>query len=96
MESFSRAHKSRLAIRAFKVVADAMIIHGNYKPSGIAGQALETALRDLSPEIYGTMNDPRSIEIKGLEYILDRLPRGIEDCTRIVLTAHEDFKAHFL
>jgi len=92
VESFSRAHKSRLAIRAFKVVADAMIIHGNYKTSGTAGQALETALRDLSPEIYGTMNDPRSIEIKGLEYILDRLPRGIEDCTRIVLTAHEDFK----
>ncbi len=92
MESFSRAHMSRLAIRAFKVVADAMIIHGNYKPSGTAGQALETALRDLSPEIYGTMNDPRSIEIKGLEYILDRLPRGIEDCTRIVLTAHEAFE----
>lgn len=92
VESFSRAHKSRLAIRAFKVIADAMIIRGNYKPSGISGQALETALRDLSPEIYGTMNDPRSIEIKGLEYILDRLPRGIEDCTRIVLTAHEDFE----
>ncbi len=92
MESLSRAHKSRLAIRAFKVVADAMIIHGRYKVSSTAGQALEAALRDLSPEIYGTMNDPRSIEIKGLEYILDRLPRGIEDCTRIVLTAHEAFE----
>lgn len=92
MESFSRAHKGRLAIRAFKVIADAMIIRGNYKPSGISGQTLEAALRDLSPEIYGTMNDPRSIEIKGLEYILDRLPRGIEDCTRIILTAHEAFE----
>ncbi len=92
MESFSRSHKGRLAIRAFKVIADAMIIRGNYKPSGISGQTLEAALRDLSPEIYGTMNDSRSIEIKGLEYILDRLPRGIEDCTRIVLTAHEAFE----
>ena len=72
-----------------------MILRGNYKPSGISGQTLATTLRDLSPEIYGSMNDPRSIEIKGLEYILDRLPRGIEDCTRIVLTAHEDFEHTF-
>lgn len=92
MEPFSRAHQSRLAIRAFKVIADAMILRGNYKPSGFSGQTLEGALRDLSPEIYGTMNDPRSIEIEGLEYVLDRLPRGIEDCTRIVLTAHEAFE----
>ena len=42
MESFSRAHKGRLAIRAFKVIADAMVIRGNYKPSGTSGQALET------------------------------------------------------
>ena len=92
MQIFSRAHKSRLAIRAFNVIADALVIRGHYKPSGISGQALETALKDLSPEIYGTMNDPRSIEIKGLEYVIDRLPRGIEDCTRIVLTAYEAFE----
>ncbi len=92
MQTFSRAHKGRLAIRAFKIIADSLAIRGHYKPSGTTGQALESSLRDLSPEIYGSMNDPRSIEIKGLEYVLDRLPRGIEDCTQIVLTAHEDFE----
>lgn len=92
MQTFSRAHKGRLAIRAFKIIADSLAIRGHYKPSGTTGKALESALRDLSPEIYGSMNDPRSIEIKGLEYVLDRLPRGIEDCTQIVLTAHEDFE----
>ncbi len=92
MEVLSKSHKSRLAIRAFKVTADALVLRGHYKPSGISGQTLATALKDLSPEIYGTMDDPRIIEIKGLEYVLDRLPRGIEDCTRIVLTASEAFE----
>jgi hypothetical protein len=44
----------------------------------------------LSPEIYGTMNDPRIIELKGLEYVIDRLPKGIEECNRIILTAEEN------
>jgi hypothetical protein len=92
LEALSRSHKSRLAIRAFKVIADALVIRGHYKPSGVSGQTLANALKDLSPEIYGTMNDPRSIEITGLEYVLDRLPRGLEDCIRIVLTASEAFE----
>ncbi|UCD80723.1 MAG: hypothetical protein JSW26_04620 [Desulfobacterales bacterium] len=54
--------------------------------AGQSGQALEAALRTLSPEIYGSMNDPKRIELKGLEYIMDRLPRGIEQCSRFVMT----------
>lgn len=90
MEETTRAHKARLAIRTFKIVADALFLRGSYTLGGKSGQALEDALRTLSPEIYGTMNDPRSIELKGLEYILDRLPRGVEECYRFVLTAKED------
>ena len=90
MEETTRAHKARLAIRTFKIVADALFLRGNYTLGGKSGQALEDALRTLSPEIYGTMNDPKSIELKGLEYILDRLPRGVEECQRFVLTAKED------
>jgi len=90
LEETTRAHKARLAIRTFKIVADALFLRGHYALGGKSGQALEDALRTLSPEIYGTMNDPKSIELKGLEYILDRLPRGIEECHRIVLTARED------
>ncbi len=90
MQELTKAQKGRVAIRSFKTTADALILRGYYKPSGRTGTTLEKALRDLSPEIYGTMNDPRSIELKGLEYVLDRLPRGIEECTRIILTALED------
>ena len=90
MEETTRAHKARLAIRTFKIVTDALFLRGHYALGGKSGQALEDALRTLSPEIYGTMNDPKSIELKGLEYILGRLPRGIEECHRIVLTARED------
>jgi hypothetical protein len=90
LEETTRAHKARLAIRTFKIVADALFLRGSYNLGGKSGQALEDALRTLSPEIYGTMNDPKSIELKGLEYILERLPRGIEECHRFVLTAKED------
>ncbi|MCF8052410.1 MAG: hypothetical protein K9L59_14295 [Desulfobacterales bacterium] len=91
MEELTKAQKGRSAIRAFKTMAGALALRGFYRPNGKSGQTLEEALRTLSPEIYGSMNDPRRIEIKGLEYVLDRLPRGIESCNRIVLTAQEDF-----
>lgn len=92
MAELTKAQRGRLAIRVFKITADALALRGYYKPSGKSGQTLEQALREISPEIYGTMNDPRSIEIDGLEYVLDRLPKGIEECTRIVLTAQEDLE----
>jgi hypothetical protein len=57
---------------------------------GQSGQALESSLRTLSPEIYGSMNEPTRIELKGLEYIIDRLPKGIENCNRFVMTVEDD------
>lgn len=86
----TKAQRGRIAIRTFKVTADALALRGYYKPSGHSGQTLEESLKMLSPEIYGTMNDPRIIELKGLEYVMDRLPRGIEECSRIILTAEEN------
>jgi hypothetical protein len=53
---------------------------------------LTEALKQLSPEIYGSMTDARIVELKGLEYVIDRMPKGIENCSRIILTAQEDFK----
>jgi len=53
---------------------------------------LAEALKQFSPEIYGSMSDSRIVELKGLEYVIDRLPRGIERCNRIILTAQEDFQ----
>ena len=92
MEELTKSQKSRIAIRLFKTTADALALRGFYKPSGTSGQTLFEALKMLSPEIYGTMNHPSIIELKGLEYVIERLPRGIEECTQIILTAQEDLE----
>ncbi len=89
MQELTSAQRARRAIREFKTITDAMAIRGFYRISGKFGKALEGALRTLSPEIYGSMNDPRVVELKGLEYVVDRLPKGIEDCTRIILTEED-------
>ncbi len=91
MQELSKSQKARLAIRTFKTIADAMVLRGMYRPGGKSGSKLVEALKGLGPEIYGSMADPRIVELKGLEYVIDRMPRGIESCTRIVLTAQEDF-----
>jgi len=90
MEELTKAQQSRIAVRIFKTTADALALRGFYKPSGTSGEKLEEALRTLSPEIYGSMNDPRITELKGLEYVMERLPRGIEECSRVILTAYEE------
>ncbi len=90
MEALSKSQKARTAIATFKTLADAIILRGSYSPSGKTGKKLEDALRNFSPEIYGSMSDPRIVELRGLEYVIDRLPRGIEKCNKIILTAQEE------
>ena len=92
MEELTDAQKARHAVREFKTITDALALRGFYRLSGKFGRELESCLKNLSPEIYGSMNDPRIVELKGLEYVLDRLPRGIEECTRIILTEEDPFK----
>lgn len=91
MQELSKSQKARIAIRTFKILADSMTLQGSYKPSGLIGEKLAEALKQLSPEIYGSMSDNRVVELQGLEYVFDRMPKGIERCTRITLTAQEDF-----
>jgi len=93
MKELSKSQIARSAIAAFKTIADALILRGSYQPSGTTGLKLENALRMIKPEIYGTMADDRIVELKGLEYVIDRLPRGIEACNRVVMTAQEDLDA---
>lgn len=92
MQELSKSQKARHAIRTFKILADSMTLQGVYKPSGKVGEKMAEALTQLSPEIYGSMADSRRVELKGLEYVIDRMPVGIEQCSRIILTAQEDFK----
>ncbi len=91
MDDLSKSQRARIAIRTFKVIADALILRGFYKPSGKSGAKLSESLKAFKPEIYGSMPDPRVIELHGLEYVMDRMPRGIEKCNRIIFTADEDF-----
>ncbi|MBI9088081.1 MAG: hypothetical protein JEZ12_02560 [Desulfobacterium sp.] len=91
MQELTKSQRARLAIREFKVITDSLAIRGFYRPSGRLGKALEGCLRDLSPEIYGSMNDSRVVELKGLEYVIDRLPQGIEASTKIILTDEDQF-----
>lgn len=90
MHEMNRAHQGRVAIRTFQVMAHALLLRGSYRMGGQSGQALESSLRMLGPEIYGSMNEPKRIELKGLEYIIDRLPKGIENCNRFVMTVEDD------
>ncbi|SHO50672.1 DUF6909 family protein [Desulfopila aestuarii] len=92
MQELSKSQKARTAIRTFKTIADALTLQGVYTPSGKTGEKLAEALKMLSPEIYGSMSDPRIVELKGLEYVIDRMPCGVEGCTRLILTAQEDFQ----
>lgn len=92
MQELTKAQKARHAIREFKTLTDALAIRGFYRPSGKLGKSLEHCLKNLSPEIYGSMNDTRVVELKGLEYVIDRLPKGIEECNRIILTEEDPFK----
>jgi hypothetical protein len=69
---------------------------GFYKPMGVSGETLRQALLALRPEIYGSVAEAR-VELKGLLYVIDRLPRGIEECFRINLTSDEGYsKSHFV
>jgi len=92
VENLKESQRARVAIREFKTITDSLAIRGFYRPSGRFGKALEGCLRDLSPEIYGTMNDAKVVELKGLEYVIDRLPQGVEKCTKIILTDEDEFE----
>jgi hypothetical protein len=92
MQEMTKSQRSRMAIRTFKTVADALGMRGCFRPSDRFGQTLAEALKALSPEIYGSMTDPRVVELKGLEYVIDRLPRGIEEVSRIILTEEDRFE----
>lgn len=89
MQELTQARQGRIAIRNFQTISDGLTLRGFYRLNGSSGSNLEQALSTLSPEIYGKMNDPRRIELKGIEYVMDRLPRGIESSSRLVLTTQE-------
>lgn len=90
----TRAQESTNAIERLYVTMRHLLNRGFYKPSGVSGHALKNALLVLRPEIYGTVAEEKA-ELKGLIYVLERLPEGIEECRYINLTSDEGFsKSH--
>ncbi len=88
----SRAQISRSALQRLYIAMRHLFIRGNYKPLGVSGEAMISALKTLQPEIYGSMNDNERVELNGLLYIFQRLPIGIEQCRYIKLISKEGFE----
>jgi hypothetical protein len=92
----SRAQESRAAIQRLYIAMRHLFIRGNYKPLGVSGEALIQSLMVLQPEIYGSITDPERVELDGLFYVLQRLPKGIEECRYVKLISREGYEhSHF-
>ncbi|MFK7903789.1 MAG: hypothetical protein AB8B69_01630 [Chitinophagales bacterium] len=88
----SSAQEARAAIERIYIAMRHLFIRGSYKPMGVSGEAINDALLTLKPEIYGTIADPERVELDGLLYIFERLPKGIEECRYINLITKEGFE----
>ncbi|GAA4470067.1 hypothetical protein GCM10023189_58090 [Nibrella saemangeumensis] len=88
----NRAQESRVAIERLYITMRHLFNRGFYKPSGVSGEEIREALLTLRPEIYGSVNDPHRVELDGLVYVMDRLPKGIESCRIITLVSREGFE----
>ncbi len=92
----SRAQIARAAVQRLYIAMRHLFIRGSYKPLGLSGEAMIEALTLLRPEIYGSITDPEKVELNGLLYVFQRLPKGIEECRFIRLISREGFeKTHF-
>jgi len=91
----NRAQESTNAIERMYITMRHLFIRGFYKPMGVSGETLREALLTLRPEIYGAIAESK-VELSGLQYIIERLPEGIEECSFINLTSDEGYaNSHF-
>jgi hypothetical protein len=91
----TRAQESSNAIERMYITMRHLFNRGFYKPMGISGETLRSALLLLRPEIYGSIGEEKA-ELEGLLYVIDRLPVGIEECSFINLTSDEGYsESHF-
>lgn len=93
----TRAQESRAAIERLYITMRHLFMRGSYKPMGVSGESLVSSLLVLSPEIYGLVIDEEKIELDGLLYVMERLPKGIEECRFVRLISREGYEhADFL
>ncbi len=85
----TKAQVSRAAIQRLYISMRHLLTRGSYKPLGISGEAMIDAMLSLGPEIYGSISHPERVELDGLLYIFQRLPKGIEQCRYVKLISRE-------
>jgi len=91
----TRAQESSSAIERMYITMRHLFNRGFYKPMGVSGKTLRSSLLVLRPEIYGSIAEEKT-ELNGLSYVIDRLPKGIEECRFINLTSDEGYAdSHF-
>ncbi len=88
----SNAQISRAAISRMHIEMRHLLIRGSYKPVGRSGQGMMDALLAINPAIYGSITDPEKVELKGLLYVFQRLPQGIEQCRYVKLISREGYE----
>ena len=88
----SRAQISRAAIRRMHIEMRHLTMRGQYKPLGRSGEEMIQALLDINPEIYGSIADPERVELTGLLYVFQRLPKGIAQCRYVKLISREGYE----
>ena len=95
LQGRTRAQESTSAIERMYITMRHLFNRGFYEPMGISGETLRQGLLLLRPEIYGSIAEEKA-ELDGLLYVIDRLPKGIEECRFINLTSDEGFgNSHF-
>lgn len=94
--SRTQAQISRSAIQRLYVSMRHLFLRGGYKPLGVSGETMIQAMLSLKPEIYGSIAEEEKVELDGLLYIFQRLPKGIEQCRYIKLISREGYDhSHF-
>lgn len=91
----NKAQESRNAIERLFIEMRHIFNSGSYKPGGLSGKVINEALLTLSPEIYGSISEQKKVELDGLVYVIDRLPKGIEECRFIKLTSEEGYNISY-
>jgi hypothetical protein len=92
----TRSQESRAAIERLYITMRHLFNRGSYKPMGVSGEGLISALMTLSPEIYGLVTDAEKMELDGLLYVMERLPKGIEECRYVRLISREGYETSHL
>ena len=92
MPTRTRAQQSRTAVQRLYIAMRHLLIRGSYKPGGLSGKTLMDNLMLLRPEIYGSIAEEETVELNGLHYVMNRLPKGIEECRYVKLITREGYE----